>query len=190
LDRNFLFLFIQIYKKFFSKVSIAAVIFITILISVIGFNMNAVTFLHYSRLPWKIDSAVTALVLYIAGFYTKKAGLINRLFHHKILSAVLMLSSGIFGFYIAKYKNGYVNICDCQYSNYFYFYIAAFCGISFILLLSKFCDGIKVLQYYGRNTLWMFALHSFLLSFSVYVLNRVTQKQYVRSVIYRFFIVL
>ena len=143
--------------------------------------MNTVTFLHYSRLPWKLDSTVTSLVFYTAGFYMKEAGIINKLFKHKIISAVLMISSGIFGFYVAKYKNGYVNICDVQYSNYFYFYIAAFCGIAFILLLSKFLSEIKILQYYGGNTLWMFALHSLFLSLFIYLLTVITQKQYVRS---------
>ena len=74
-----------------------------------------------------------------------------------------------------------MNICDCQFGNYFYFYISAFCDIAFILLLSGFLSKSRVLQYYGRNTLWMFILHIFLLSLSVSVLNAVTKTQYVRS---------
>lgn len=89
-----------------------------------------------------------------------------------------MIIFGAVGFYISEYKNSYVNICDCQYGDYFYFYLAAFCGIAFIMILSKFCEKITVLQYYGRNTLWMFSLHSFLLYLSVYVLNLLTHEQY------------
>lgn len=173
--------FFYLYKKLFSKVSIPTVIFVLILISVIGFNINKVTFMQYARLPWKLDSAVTALVFYTVGFYTKETGILNKLFSRKLLSAVVMLLTGFLGFYIAKYKNGYVNICDCQFGNYFYFYISAFCGIVFILLLSRFLSKSRVLQYYGRNTLWMFILHIFLLSLSVSVLNAVTKTQYVRS---------
>lgn len=170
--------FFILYKNVFCKVNFSTVFFITILISIIGFNMNKVTLLNYNRIPWKLDSAITALVFYIAGYYVKKIDIFNILFRYKILSAVLMVIFGAYGFYVSVYKNGYVNICDCQYGDYFYFYLAAFCGIAFILILSKFCENITVLQYYGRNTLWMFSIHSFLLYFSVYVLNLLTHKQY------------
>lgn len=173
--------FFYLYKKLFCKVSMPTVIFVLILISVIGFNINKVTFMQYSRLPWKLDSAVTALVFYTAGFYTKEACILSKLFNRKLLSGAIMILSGILGFYIARYRNGYVNICDCRFGNYFYFYISAFCSIVFILLLSEFLSKSRVLQYYGRNTLWMFILHIFLLSLSVSVLNAVTKTQYVRS---------
>jgi acyltransferase len=173
--------FFYLYQKLLCKVSMTTVIFVLILISVIGFNVNKVTFLQYSRLPWKLDSSVTALVFYAVGFYAKETGFFRKLFNKKLLSAVIMIFAGSLGFYIAKCKNGYVNICDCQFSNYFYFYISAFCGITFILLLSKFLSKSRILQYYGKNTLWMFIVHIFLLSLSVSALNAVTKSQYVRS---------
>lgn len=65
-------IFFILYKKVFYKLNLSTVIFITILISIIGFNINKVTLLNYNRIPWKLDSAVTALVFYIAGYYEKK----------------------------------------------------------------------------------------------------------------------
>lgn len=173
--------FFYLYKKLFRNVSLTTVIFVLTLISVIGFNINRVTFMQYSRLPWKLDSSITALVFYTVGFYVKETGILTKLFHRKFLSAITMILSGLPGFYIAKYKNGYGNICDCQFSNYFYFYISAFCGIMFILLLCRFLSKSRVLQYYGRNTLWMFIVHIFLLTLFVSALNAVTKSQYVRS---------
>lgn len=173
--------FFYLYKKIFCKVSIRTVIFITVLISIVGFYISRFKVPVFTRMPWKLDSSITALVFYTIGYYLKKSEVFSKLFRNKFISAALMVISGILGFYICKYKNGYVNICDCQYGNYFAFYTAAFCGIIFILLLSKFLSGVKILQYYGRNTLWMFIFHIFLLSFFVIQLNTITQRQYIRS---------
>ncbi|MFA0816584.1 MAG: acyltransferase family protein [Anaerofustis sp.] len=174
-------LFFYFYKKMFSHLHTVSIIFIIILISIVGFNMNLVSLFTYPRIPWKLDSSITALVFYSTGFYTKRIGLIDKLYEYsKFVSAIILISCGVLGFYIAEYKNGYVNISDCQYGNYIYFYIAAFCGILFVMLFSKYLANNKILQYYGRNTLWMFSLHSFLLYISVYILNLITQQHYIR----------
>ena len=175
-------MFFLIYQKLFSKVNLKCIAFITILISIIGFNIDKVTFLSYPRLPWKIDSALTAFVFYTLGYYIKKSDLMNKLFFHKVFSLIIMIICFIVSFYISVYKNGYVNMCDCKYGDYFYFYLASFCGIIFMMILAMFCEKIKILQYYGRNTLWMFSLHSFLLILSEKVLNLLTGQKYLKMI--------
>lgn len=176
-------MFFYLYKKFFQHLSFTSIIFITVFISIVGYGMNEVRIFQDQRLPWKLDSAITALVFYIIGFCFRKSGVINKLFSnviYRLVSIIIIIISGTASLYISLYLNGYVNICDCYYGNYFYFYLAAFSGIIFILLISKFLENIIPLRYYGKNTLWMFVFHSYFLYISVYILNYVTKKQYIR----------
>ena len=77
-------------------------------------------------------------------------------------------------------KNGHVNMAAMDYEQDYLFYIFAFAGIFFIIFVSKFITelswkwaekGKSLLQYIGRNSLYMFVFHSFGLYLWQYIVS-------------------
>jgi fucose 4-O-acetylase-like acetyltransferase len=56
-----------------------------------------------------------------------------------------------------------VNICECAYGNPFYYFIAAFAGVFWLLDAARLLKNIKWLCWLGKNSLPIFGIHSFVL---------------------------
>lgn len=148
--------------------------------SIIGFNITkyiatpGVIATTFYRLPFKLDVALTAVIFIKIGNVIKNNKIVEKICEKNILSVLTLLA--IFytlNYYLGAYTNGYVNICDCIYNNYFNYYIAAVTGSLFILIVSYKIKKNKVLEFYGKNSLSMFAIHSMYLALSAYILTKI-----------------
>lgn len=107
------------------------------------------------RLPWSIDVALTAVVFYGVGYSLRGK---NMSFPRNksgkfILLFCLLLVSIIFCF-----LNGQSDMNSNKYNNIVFFYITAFAGIFFYLMISKMLRKSVLLDYVGRNTIIILGL--------------------------------
>ena len=115
----------------------------------------------FGRLPWKIDTALTAVVFMMAGYAVKKTGFPEKpgLFFRAVLTVLLP----VVVWFVSVKKNRYVNICDCIYGNIVYYYIGAIAGCLWVCLLGKWAEPVGWLCRLGKNSLPVFGIHSFVL---------------------------
>lgn len=111
-----------------------------------------------SRLPWKIDTGLGAAVFLIAGYYTSKYHLSDKL---KQLSPFLVPLCIWVNYYTGPRLGGYVNICDCVYSHAVYYFLASFCGIAALVMAAGWIKNCRFWQYCGRYSLPLFAMQNF-----------------------------
>lgn len=149
-----------------------------IILSIIGYKIfSLINIPYFGRLPWKIDVSITATVFIAIGYYINKFKLIERISNLKI-TYLFMLWLIFINIIFGTILNGYVNICNCDFGNFVYYYISAISGCILICMIGYKLKNLKFLCYYGKNSLQMFALHSFLLSLSEVVLSIIYNKQY------------
>lgn len=123
---------------------------------------NLFTSSYFSRLPWKIDAGFIAGIFVVAGYYTQKYQLLNKLFRFKFMLFPLLL---FFNILFGPILNGYVNICDCVMGIRTFYFISAFSGILAVMLFSMFIEKSNILAFFGKYSLPMFAAHTFLIYF-------------------------
>jgi len=131
------------------------------------------------RIPWNIDVALAAIVFYGAGNLFRKltepeiesgadfslkldSGLIEKFSKvEKYLPVVATLLSIFYLGYLLKFPTDEkVNMNVLQYGgSFFSFYLLAFAGIFTLVYLFKKIGSSKILEYYGRNSLIILALH-------------------------------
>lgn len=116
---------------------------------------------HFGRLPWKIDAGVTAASFLLIGYAFTKSGLAAKIRLWQRIAGLFILPVIVFVF--AVKLNGYVNICDCVYGNPVYYYIAALAGSLWVFDIGSFLAKSKLLCWVGRNSLYIFSIHSFVL---------------------------
>jgi len=120
------------------------------------------------RIFWNVDVALVAIVFYGAGNLFRKfieikkelgiTGKFSRV--EKILFIVFILLNLLYLGYLLKFPTeDKVNMNVLQYGNFFSFYLLAFSGIFTFIFLSRKLGNSKVLEYYGRNSLIILALH-------------------------------
>ena len=109
------------------------------------------------RLPWNLELSLVALVFYGAGYILSRRQVIgaehinkNKLLPFVVASVILLL---------VTYYNGKVNMNRMMFGNLFLFYIGAFSGIAFTLMLSQMIPRNSVCEWLSKNTLVIFALH-------------------------------
>ena len=128
------------------------------------------------RIPWNVDVALAAIVFYGAGNLFRKltepesgssfnlrlnSGFIEKFFRvEKYLPVIAILLSLLYLGYLMKFPtDDKVNMNVMQYGGFFSFYLLAFAGIFTFVYLFKKIGSSKVLEYYGRNSLIILALH-------------------------------
>ncbi len=128
------------------------------------------------RIPWNVDVALAAIVFYGAGNLFRRltepelrtsfslkldSEFIEKLFKvEKYLPAIAILLSLLYLGYLLKFPtDDKVNMNVLKYGELFSFYLLAFSGIFTFVYLSKRIVSSKVLEYYGRNSLIILALH-------------------------------
>ena len=127
-------------------------------------------------LPLKLDTAICALLFFYVGVLLNKSNFKHKLYDLKlgfqIIGAVL---AGFVVFFMAR-MNYYTNICDCFFGNPVYYLIGSFSGILMVIFAASVIRRIKVkklLTFLGRDSLLIFAIHSFFLLLYVAVLKHV-----------------
>lgn len=148
-------LFYGMKRQFRRKTSLIAVL---ILCSVIGYIDGL---WNPYKLPWGVDVAMTGVVFYGAGHLLKDMckQWLGKPISFKLFFFVLLLGLNIATLTVPMNLNMKVH------GQYYDFYFAAFCGISWCLLLSSMIRS-KILTYIGRNSLILMAVHSPLLRVS------------------------
>lgn len=135
------------------------------------------------RLAWNADVALTAVVFYGAGNFFRKfiepeeqnlaeksrigsdsqSGSKLRkksLQTGKLLSGILILVNLIYFGYLLHFPTAEeMNMNVLKYGDLLSYYLLAFSGIFTFVYLSKNIGSSKVLEYYGRNSLIVLALH-------------------------------
>ena len=139
------------------------------------------------RLPWNADVALSAVVFYGAGNLFRRfiepeeqkqkekfggfgsesgsRGSVSRL--RKIFLRVDKLLPGVFillnllylGYLMEFPATDKINMNVLQYGDFFSYYLLAFSGIFGFVYLFKNVRSSKILEYYGRNSLIVLALH-------------------------------
>ena len=163
-------------------------LFTYFIISIIGFNILAllknpsIISLPYDfeRLPFKLDSAITIVVFLKMGNIIKRNNIIEniaKLSNIKlVILLIILLGTNIL---LGTVLNGYVNICSCVFGSYINYYVSSITGSIFIILIAYKIGHNKILCYYGRNTLPMFALHSLFIAIVAYITSLIFNKNYV-----------
>lgn len=113
------------------------------------------------RMPWSIDVALYAVLFFGIGYLVRE-----RLFNllekkPNVLYVILPLAVLV----ISVNLNGYVDMNGGQYGNYIYYYLGAFAGIFFSLVLARYLNRFNVLNFFGKNSLTIMALHGVALTF-------------------------
>ncbi|HEY3362283.1 MAG TPA: acyltransferase family protein [Methanosarcina sp.] len=128
------------------------------------------------RIPWNVDVALSAIVFYGAGNLFRKftdirsrasfslkvnSGFVEKFARiEKYLPFMAILLSLLYLGYLLKFPtDDKVNMNVLKYGDFFSFYLLAFSGIFTFVHLSKRIVSSKVLEYYGRNSLTILALH-------------------------------
>jgi len=130
------------------------------------------------RLPWNADVALAAVVFYGAGNLFRKFteqgadfGFGSSLnsgswFREKILRAenffpgvFILLNLLYLGYLLEFPTTDKLNMNVLKYGSFFSLYVLAFSGIFTFVYLFKKIGSSKILEYYGRNSLIVLALH-------------------------------
>ena len=155
----------QFIKLFKNK----TIISILLIASLIGLNFLTQYLIQYYklgniRLPYKIDTTIVALMFYIIGFLFKYWKL-NKIFNYKWVSLILFIIFRVLCSYIEiNYIPGKTNICDFEFGNNFYIYfINQLFGVLSFLSLGSLLRDIKLIDYLGRNNLYIYLSHSYIL---------------------------
>lgn len=129
------------------------------------------------RLPFKLDTALIALVFFCIGTWYKNK---IRNFIEKERSWTLLFICIPF-IYIIAYINGWTNINSYEFGNFFLlFYPIAFLGISITLSLSYkiSCSQLKSIKtcliFYGKNSLIIFGFQSLYIRLYLLLFNKIT----------------
>ncbi len=129
-------------------------------------------------LPWNADVALTAVVFYGAGNLFRKftesiedlrvdlalpkssLGFNNASFVFKnFLPVFFILVSLLYFAYLLRFPTDKINMSIMKYGGFFSFYFLAFSSIFTFVYIFKKLGSLQVLEYYGRNSLIVLALH-------------------------------
>lgn len=128
------------------------------------------------RLPLKIDVGLCAAVFMIAGHYSVKYQIWERLKGSEWfwLPFCLWLS-----YYYGPKWYGYVNMCDCIYLPGPYCYPVALLGTAAVLLAAMLLQKNRFLQYCGRYSLPMFVAQTFVIYWTADLIEMITGKTFI-----------
>jgi acyltransferase len=164
-------LFYGLAKKYYGDPE--KLVFWLIIAGVIGYLYSI--YLPF-RIPWNVDVALAAIVFYGAGNLFKRltepeskvsfslkldSGFIEKFsrFEKYLFLTAVLLSLLYLGYLLKFPTDDKVNMNVLKYGDFFSFYLLAFAGIFTLVYLSRRLVSSKVLEYYGRNSLIILALH-------------------------------
>ena len=145
-------IFFAVNKFAHKKIMLGIVIF---LFSLIGYFAGSRGLIRYA--PWQIDASFSAVVFYSIGFLLKKDGIINTIllkYNKIILLPVLFFLS-----MLLAQINGKADMNINYYGNYFIFYVTAFSGILFYIIVSEKIKKSAMLTFLGKNSIIILGMH-------------------------------
>ena len=132
-------------------------------------------------LPWAVDCALIGILFFIAGYLLNKhEDKFKKVWEIKYFPVYLCSHVALVGIQDITGINR-VNMFANQYSNYLYFILTSFSGIFFIITLTKGVRMSKELSYIGQNSLIYYALHTLILSTSLYMVKNLFSDLFTQS---------
>ena len=154
---------------FISKTKTAVNISICILFAVIGhFMLNNNLSFDFTKLPWNIEAAMSAMLFYSAGnIFADKFGLkyIPSFSENKKTVAWCIIAFLTIIIFVGSYLNGHVSIGSNQLGkSTIAFYLIGFCGIVSTLIFSAILEkhsnkALDFLKWIGKNSFYFMAIH-------------------------------
>lgn len=149
-----------------SKYNKRTIGFILVASGIVGYFCSYLPF----RLPWMIDTALTAVVLYGIGYFSKELFLQSKK-EYNYLNNIGILFLFIIG-YIFNSLNTQIEMSDNYYGNVLFFFISALStSFALFLLFKKLSNNRhlkntnKIISYYGVNSLLVLAFHGTVATF-------------------------
>ena len=136
------------------------------------------------RLPLTVDASLMALIFFAIGVWCCQRDMLSRLKNKGTLAAAGLVMTVVVGCFF----NTRVNIHGCSYGNIVYFFVAAMSGTIMVICVAqtigtgtgKLVTGLKrTFIFFGKNSLFMFAMQSLFVHLYVYVINKCTGREYV-----------
>ena len=159
-----------IYKNIFKKMEWWLIVPILCALACLGYNSYfiAIQYFPLGRMPWKIDSAITAIVLYFIGFYFKKSKLSARLLSVKSFWLIVSSIITITVTYILSINYlGWANISSLSFGPQpVLYYCCAVLGTYSVMAISIYISKISqldIIRIVGKRSLFVFAVHSLVL---------------------------
>ena len=131
---------------------------------------------YFEKLPLKLDSALMGTVFLGIGYKLKKIKILEK--DKKFLSAIYAIGGALITWLFGCEWNYYVNLCDCEYAKEYNYLIAAIAGSVMLFGLGQLLHKSKVLQYMGRNTLFIFLAHELIYVSLLRLTNSVFHKEF------------
>ena len=109
------------------------------------------------RLPWNVELSLMAIIFFSLGHYCCRSQFLQSIADIKLK---MFISAGLVGilFFVVKI-NGWVNMNRMVFGNLALFYIGAFSGIGFTILLSQMIPKNVIAQWLSINTIVIFPMH-------------------------------
>lgn len=133
------------------------------LLGIIGCAMTLPnTFFDFKKLVWSIDVALIAIPFYMIGnLINEKFGrtkVKQLILNKKVISIIIMIILFVL-LCILSNINSPISMGTEELGNWFLFYLNAFIGIVMILIISVIMEKNKILQFLGRNSFFIMAMH-------------------------------
>lgn len=170
------YVLVHINKKWIS-------ITVTVVSGVLGMYVKEILW-HFEsiKLPWNISITLVAFPFVIFGYYFKEKKLLQvyQESDNHLLTYVIFLISLSMIFVFGCDLNSPVNMGSLTYGNPIYYWIGAFWGIIMIISFSLILKRNKFLEFYGRNSLIIFALQAYVYNFLIYIVNKIFETDYIK----------
>lgn len=155
-------LFLAVSKNRSIKISVAVLLLLTVLASLGAWRLQQFTYdtpllerLHeFAIVLLRPILAATFIAIGYYAFYLFREH--NKIQIKELLLALILLLIGI----CFVDQNGGVDFRSLVQKNLFFYYLCAVCGSFGIILLCKNCKPIRILKYYGVNSLIIMAVHN------------------------------
>jgi fucose 4-O-acetylase-like acetyltransferase len=143
------FVLFWLIRKITKNTAIRLILIITSVI--LGFLIPRLTNI---TLFWSIDVALVSLLFYALGFYSKKIWLYKQIKREYLFTFLLLILHVTCSIYFLQKVDMYRSI----YGNEFFFVFNAIVGVLFWCQLIKILKKLKVLAFFGKNTILILAM--------------------------------
>lgn len=150
-----IYIFISLLKSEYLKFSFV------VAVSAFGYFISQ----EYSNLPFKIETAMMMIPYFYFGNLSKKYNFADKMNKRSLIlifNGTLILS--LFHFILNSYNlqiSGIerISVLENRFGNIFLFYSASLCAILYISALAEKIDSVRIINYFGKNSLIILCVH-------------------------------
>ena len=172
------FIFIKIYEL---NKPIGALLFCCLFVTA-SYIRKIMSFIGIPVFPFRWDSSMMFAVFLLIGYFLRKSEILQAKISTGACISVIFICSTLC-LLCGYIKNGYVNICDCIYSNCIDYIIAAISGTLAIIYIAKLIELMPHISSFlsdiGKHTLFIFALQAYAYQHLNYLVNKFCHTDFV-----------